>query len=115
MKDLKLTTWDRIQLVRCIPNEGTIIDIAKYLRLVDVLELNESESDEVGLQELSMPGPMGQIKRFEWDDLEREFDLTFEDADFTLLQRLTKQYQNWPRSHLTLELKAKLEGVVQDD
>jgi len=115
MKDLKLTTWDRIQLVRCIPNEGTIMDIAKYLRLVDVLELNESESDEVGLQEFSTQGPMGVMKRFEWDDQDREFDLAFEDADFTLLQRLAKQYQNWPRSHLTLGLKAKLEGAVQDD
>jgi len=108
MKDLKLTTWDRIQLVRCIPNEGTIIDIAKYLRLVDVLELSESESNEVGLQEFSTQGPMGIMKRFEWDDQEHEFDLTFEDADFTLLQRLTKQYKNWPRSQLTVDLQAKL-------
>ena len=91
------------------------MDIAKYLRLVDVLELNGSESNEVGLQEFSTQGPMGIMKRFEWDDQEREFDLTFEDADFTLLQRLTKQYQGWPRSHLTLELKAKLEGATQND
>jgi len=114
MKNLKLTTWDRIQLVRCIPNQGSITDIAKYLRLVDVLELSESEGNEVGLREFTMPGPQGMMKGFEWNDQEREFDLTFEDADFGLLQRLVAQYNEWPRNPFTLELKEKLEEAQSD-
>ena len=114
MKSLKLTAWDRIQLVRCIPAEGTISDIAKYLRLVDVLELSEEEGMEIGLREFSTQGPRGVLKRFEWDDQDREFDLSLEDADFGLLSRLVAKHKGWPRSRLTLDLKEKLAAAKAD-
>ena len=111
MKNIMLTTWERVQLIQCIPPTGhTIEDVRKHLRVADILELTEEEKKLVGWREIQttqgMSTSWGMDAKVKPD---HEFEVQFEDADFDHLKQLMTKRQEWPTSQLTLELHEKLE------
>lgn len=115
MKELKLTTWERVQLLRCVPPTApTIEDVAKHLRVGDILELTEEEKKMVGWKENRIMTPQGPATMPTWDEAMADylFEITMEDADFTHLKDLMTMYKAWPTSQLTIDLHAKIEEVT---
>jgi hypothetical protein len=111
MKEMKLTTWERIQLIQCIPPTGhTIEEVRKHLRVADILELTEEEKKLVGWREIQttqgMSTSWGVNAEVEPD---YEFEISFEDADYEHLKNLVGQRSEWPTSKLTLDIYDKLE------
>lgn len=102
MKNLELTTWERATLVIYINSagRGNLSQIRRYFRLLDVLELSEEEKSLVGWKDDEKTGPT-------WEDMERTFVLTLEDADFDLLSKAT-DWNGWRVDRLTLALLEKL-------
>lgn len=111
MKETKLTTWERIQLIQCIPPTGrTIEEVRKHLRVADILELTEEEKKLVGWREIQttqgMSTSWGINAKVEPD---HEFEIRFEDADHAHLIQLIGQRKEWPTNKLTLDLHDKME------
>lgn len=110
MKNIMLTTWERVQLIQCVPPTGhTIEEVKKHLRVADILELTEKEKKLVGWREIQttqgMSTSWGVNAKVEPD---HEFEIEFEDADHAHLMQLVEQRQEWPTSKLTLDLHDKL-------
>lgn len=111
MKEMKLTTWERIQLLRCVPPTApTIEDVAKHLRVGGILDLSEEEKELVGWKETRMMTPQGLVMRPTWDEsmAEHLFEIAMEDADFKHLQSLMAKYKAWPTSQFTIDLHEKI-------
>lgn len=104
MKTLELTTWERVQLLTCIPAQDTVSNVRKHLRVMDILELNEDEQKLVGFTNVG--------QGFEWarDKADYEFELTFEDSDLEHLVKLVEGRDNWPSTRLTVVLLDKILG-----
>jgi len=47
MRNLRLKAWERLMVVRCLPQGGTLQQIAIYLRVLVVLRLKEAERKAV--------------------------------------------------------------------
>lgn len=112
MKELKFTTWERVQLIQCVPPTGrTIDDVRKHLRVADILELTEEEKELVGWIEVQttqgMSTSWGIDAKVKPD---HEFEIKLEDADLAHLMQLVGQRNEWPTSQLTLDLHEKLEA-----
>lgn len=127
MKSLELTTWERTQLVECVPEQGFTRDLRKHLRLLDTLELTPEERDKVGWTETPVireglpvinPRTGLPIVGVTVKQPERAFELAFEDADFDLLLGLVSLRETWPFRGLdgrrTETLLDKLEQVEAD-
>ena len=110
MKTLKLTIWERLQLIQCIPAQDTVANIRRHLRLMDRLELSEDEKAEAGFVVL----PDGSAR---WDAragaVERAID--FEDADFDHLVSLVQRRNNWPTAQDILTLIDKIEQAQKGE
>lgn len=111
MKTLELTTWERFELLRCIPRDAPLVEIPVLLRLVDMLELSDEEKESVGFYMESVMTPQGLGVRPRWDDAEaeREFTLEFETGDFDRLKALVSARGEWPTVEGSLVLKKKVE------
>jgi len=107
MTTLKLNAWERLMLTRCLPQGGTLQQIAAYLRVLEVLRLKEDEREAVGWQENPDAGTV-TIK-----DATKEFEVALEDADFTALHQLANQWSGWPTAPESLALMAKLDAARQ--
>ena len=111
MKTLNLTTWERVQLLQCVPPTGrSIEDVRKHLRVADILTLTDEEKKLIGWREIQTTqgvstswGVDAKVKP------DHEFSLEFEDADLAHLKQLISQRKEWPTSQLTLDLHKKLE------
>lgn len=116
MKDLKLTTWQRVQLLRCIPPTApTIEDVGKHLRVAGVLELTEKEKEFVGWEEARAVSPTGELGTstvWAQDKADHIFEISLEDADFKHLRVLMAQRRDWPVSPLTLVLHDNIKRVM---
>jgi len=113
MKTLNINTWQRVQLLQCVPPTGrTIEDVRKHLRVADILDLTEDEKKLVGWQEIQTT----QGVSTSWGinaklGPDHEFEIQFEDSDFAHLKSLIEQRKEWPTSRLTIELHDKLSEV----
>lgn len=111
MKKLELTTWERVQLFRCVPPTApTIGDVSKHLRVAGVLELTGEEKELVGWKETNITSPAGPGTTTTWDKdkADHAFGISLEDADFEHLRGLMDQYRDWPVSPLTVVLHDKM-------
>ena len=43
MVELRLTTWERVELRQCVPREAPLSEIGQLLRILDALDLDEAE------------------------------------------------------------------------
>jgi len=105
MKNLKLSAWERLMLTRCLPQGGTLQQIAIYLRVLEVLRLKEDEREAVGWQENPDAGTVTI------QGATHEFDVEIEDADFAVLHQTSTQWDGWPTAPQSLVLKAKLDAA----
>ena len=112
MIKIKLTAWERTQLLQFIgsPDQrGDLKALKRAIKVFDVLELTEDEKKEIGWTNeaafLTCPRCQERIETSNdngrWEDTEREFELSFEDADFVLLKNAVT-FESWPRSHARL-------------
>jgi len=118
MKELKLTTWERVQLLRCVPPTApTIEDVAKHLRVGGKLELSEEEKELVGWKETRVMTPNGPGMTTMWapDKADYVFEINLEDADFEHLKGLVAQRQDWPVNPLTIVLHDKMKQVGEKE
>jgi len=104
MKTLKFTTWERVQLLTCIPAQDTVSNVRKHLRIMDVLELNEDEQKLVDFTNVG--------QGFQWarEKADYEFELAFEDSDLEHLVKLVEGRTDWPSTRLTVVLLDKILG-----
>ena len=104
MRKINLTTWERVQLLTCVPAQDTVSNVRKHLRIMDILELDE---DEQKLVEFTNVG-----QGFQWarDKQDHEFELTFEDSDLEHLVKLVEGREDWPSTKLTVVLLDKVLG-----
>lgn len=105
MKQLALTTWERMALLSAVPvRSKTITDLCANLRVVDLLELSQGEKKQIGWKQAG--------EDFTWDKADLEWAIDFEDADHAHLIKLAKQYQRWPTRKETKALLNKL-GLIE--
>ena len=104
MKTLELTTWERTQLMACVPERGTTSDMRKYMRILNVLELTQEERDEVGWTESLViqdgkpainPQTGIPLINITVQKPELAFKLSLEDADFGNLMALVDTRETW--------------------
>jgi len=121
MKTLDLTTWERTQLVNMVASQtGNVAQIRQWFRIFDILELSDDEKKSVGWQEWQdsancphcgnvLPGRSQQ--RLGWQDVDRTFELSFEDMDFVALMRAVTTFSHWPATRLCLDMLNKIEAA----
>ena len=104
MRKINLTTWERVQLLACVPVQDTVSNVRKHIRIMDVLELSEDDQKLVGFTNVG--------QGFQWarDKQDYEFELTFEDSDLEHLVKLVEGRDDWPSSRLTAVLLDKILG-----
>lgn len=100
--EIKLTTWERIQLIQLVGvSRGTVAQVKLGLKALEILELSEAEKEQVGWMDVS-------ATQAQWQDTEFEWDLEFGDDTWTFIQALAKRYQDWSISSLVFQLLEKL-------
>jgi len=92
-------------LSQCLPGGGTLQQVADYLRILEILRLREDERKAVGWQENADSGTV-VIK-----DVMSTAEVTFEDADFTILRDCAARWDRWPVAPQTMALKEKLDAA----
>jgi len=110
MKTLNVNTWERVQLLQCVPPTGrTIEDVRKHLRVADILELTEEEKKLVGWKEIQTTQGLSTSWGIDAKvSPDHEFEIQFEDSDHAHLMKLVEQRNEWPTSRLTVALHEKL-------
>jgi len=110
MRNLRLNTWERVQLLQCVPPTGrTIEDVRKHLRVADILELTEEEKKLVGWREIQTTQGLSTSWGVNAEvEPEHEFEIQFEDSDHAHLMQLVSQRNEWPTTKLTIALHEKL-------
>lgn len=101
MRKLNLTTWERLQLIKSIPQTVPTAELNKHVSLVELLSLSEEENALVGLTMLSNGSAV-------WKDTEREFEILLEDAEYDLINKLVIARQDWIVTRLSLVLIEKV-------
>jgi len=104
MRKINLTTWERVQLLACVPVQDTVSNVRKHIRVMDTLELNEAEQKLVDFTNT------GQGFQWSRDKQDYEFELTFEDSDLEHLVKLVEGREDWPSTKLTVVLLDKILG-----
>lgn len=118
MKEIKLTTWERMQLLRCVPPAAPTIEaIGKHLRVAGILELTAEEKKRVGWKETRVMTPTGPGMTTTWNEdmTDYVFEISLEDADFEHLKDLMTQRRDWPVSPLTIALHDKIKQVGEKE
>jgi len=100
MKQLNLTTWERLQLIRCLPKTSHIPTVAKMLALFDKLELTKEEQQAINF----IVTTNGQAT---WSNPELGFDIEFEDSQFSELKKAVETRVDWPVVKETMQLAEK--------
>lgn len=110
MKTLNLTVWERLQLSNVLSEQrGNLAQIRRYLRVLDAVELNETERLEIDLQVVQQDG---QPPQFHWREGAGKFDIELEDADFDILAEVVRSYVRWPANRLIVAMLDKIEAAA---
>lgn len=100
--EIKLTTWERVQLIQLVGDaRGNVAQVRLGLRALEILELSETEKQQVGWRDISET-------HAQWQDTEFEWNLEFGDDIWTFIQVLAKHRQDWPISNLVVQLLDKI-------
>jgi hypothetical protein len=104
MKTLNLNIWERVQLTTLMAQQrGNPQQYRKSIRVLDVVELNEDEREAVGYEATVTDGRLD----FDWKH-ERDFELSFEDADWDTLLAAVTSFSGWPTDRRVGALLDKL-------
>jgi hypothetical protein len=104
VKTLNLTIWERVQLTTLMAQQrGNPQQYRKSIRVLDVVELNEEEQEAVGYEATVTNGRLD----FNWKH-ERDFELSFEDADYKTLTMAVTSFDGWPTDRRVGALLDKL-------
>jgi len=98
MKKVRLTTWERLNLVNCLPKESRWDSVDQLLKISEKLDLSDEEKELVGF-EVDITG------NARWDDTDFRFEINFEDAHYAALVEFASGYNRWPTSVLTSMLR----------
>ena len=105
MKTLTLNIWERVQLTQLMAQQrGNPQQYRKSIRVLDVVELTEDEQETVGYKATVTTD--GRLD-FNWQH-ERDFELSFEDADFKTLTDAVYSFSGWPTDRRVGALLDKL-------
>jgi len=108
---LNLTTWQRLQLLMLMNQvQGDLRTINKALKLIDLLEMSDEESKEIGLQSTSTG--------FTWRDTSKEWNIEIKDRNLvTFLKQKVELKQDWPAAFAreVLDLCEQLDIKVEDE
>lgn len=107
MKTLSLNAWERVMLIRCLPDQAPLSQIPMYVRIIETLRLKEEEQEQVGFQ---LNPEDGSIVI---GDTTIESKVEFEDADFSAVVASANAWEHWPTSPLSRDLSAKLKEAVK--
>jgi len=108
MKTLTLSTWERYHLTNAIPARApTMRELSAFLRLVDLLRIDEAERKEVNWVSQPLQTRQGLAVQTHWDrDIDKTIEL--EDADHEVLKKAFETWKEKPVDHRTLALAEKL-------
>lgn len=102
MKNVELTTWERIVLDMAVgAARGDIQTIQTGLKLKEKLGLSDEEKEEINFREIA-PG------NARWDDTTRLWPVEFDDQEWRALQQFVRTYQGWPMDQRSAELFEKV-------
>lgn len=107
MKTLTLNIWERVQLTQLMAQQrGNPQQYRKSIRVLDVVELTEEEQKAVGYQATVV----NERLDFSWQH-ERDFELSFEDADFKTLTDAVYSFSGWPTDRRVGALLDKIDMI----
>ena len=107
MRKLSLTTWERLQLVKCFPQTAPTADLYKYVTLSEKLDLSDSDRTHVGFNIM----PDGTAS---WEDVTWEFEILFEESEYELIAKLVEARYDWPMSRFSLILVEKVRKATSE-
>ena len=108
MKTLNLNIWERVQLTTLIAQQrGNPAQYRRFVRVLDVVELTEDEQKAVGYEATVI----GNRLDFNWKQ-DREYELSFEDADFVTLIKAVFSFEGWLTDRRVGTLLDKIESVT---
>lgn len=105
--ELQLTAWERLELLRCLPENAHLSEMNQLLRIDDVLQLTKEETKQLGgyrESQVVIDGKLGT--RVEWDQ-DTTYTLEIDTADVEKLIQLAERRKAWPRDRRSKELEAK--------
>lgn len=101
MKQITLSNWERLWLTIIVGSgQGTIAQIRLGNKALDMLEMTNEEKTGVGWQAIS-------LSQFTWQK-ERDWELSFDDDVWQLVQAYAAQFQRWPQDRRTEALYDKV-------
>lgn len=101
MKTITLSNWERFWLTIIVGSgQGTIAQIRLGNKALDVLEMTDEEKAEVGWQSLS-------LSQIAWQR-EKDWELSFDDDVWRLVQMYAENFQRWPQDRQTETLYDKI-------
>jgi hypothetical protein len=112
MKNINLNIWERLQLTMVISkqqgdwNRGRIL-----VKLLDKLVLSEEEEKEIKLSRINMSDGSQQLS---WEDKEKEYPITFENAEYDILYVIADSYGEWKPDKRVMILQDKMRTTKED-
>jgi len=96
--ELQLNTWQRVQLELLVGGvKGDASTVRKAVKLLDVLEMTDSEREQVGLRFVEG----GMV----WDKPNHLFTVEIKDGNLeAFLRQLVKQKEDWPANRHAIDL-----------
>jgi len=105
---LNLSTWQRMTLLTTVNNvKGDLRTVRKALKAIDVLELDATEREAVGLTE----HPTGAVT---WTDAAHRFELEVLDEVAAFLRQQVEAKSDWPVSADVIDLCEQL-GIPEGE
>jgi len=99
MKQVTLTVWERLVLPKCLPPTAPVQQLGTYLRIGEILRVNEEEGVGLGL-----PTTPGVALTDEMLGIETAVE--FEEADYEALVKLLPACE-WPVDPRSVVMLAK--------
>lgn len=108
MKTITLSNWERFWLTAIVGSGSapTMAQIRLGNKALDVLEMTDEEKTEVGWQ----PIALGQ---FTWQK-ERDWELSFDDDVWQLVQFYATQFQRWPQDPRGRRTEALYDKIMEE-
>jgi len=93
MPNVTLTTWERIKLSNVLGGLSglNLAMLRKASKLLDKVELSESQKEEIEFMESTRPN--GTIQ-FTWKEI-KDWDLEFDKEELALLSNAVEQFNGW--------------------
>jgi len=105
---MELNTWQRFMLSQIVGGlRGDIQTVRTGLKLLEILELSDSEKQQVGFVEDKTGA--------HWEDTEYRFELEIKDENLVaFLRTKATEFQGWPVNKNSLDLFDQL-GVTEGE